>query len=159
MPLLIPGTLVANPLVTRRVQYLFQRIPTPAVGAAALVDVSSWDAVLVAMVNFRLVTSAVVASRFAALVWLDAGQNQLAFATTGFAQGANATLQFNFALGNALNTGSVSGFSMLTVPAVVIPTTDTLQISATGLDAGDQLSNITLAYFGIQLAGGLEGSG
>lgn len=120
-------------------------VPQPAAGANFSQVNDSGGHWLLQAIMFRLVTSAVVANRTAALL-ATAGEDRWFATAIGGNQTATTTVDYAAWAGSptALTTGPIRLFALPT-PGLLLPPGHVLASDVGGLDVGDQLSAIFLS--------------
>lgn len=101
-----------------------------------------------------LTTDSVVANRFIGIQLKDANNNIIAGLQDTIAVVASSTITINSYQG-ATQTNGASGFISLPLPTnLTVPVNGTVVLTIANMDAGDQLSQIVIAYTGSQSGSG-----
>jgi len=118
--------------------------PQVAAGASVTVPVPESESQLLVACRFRVATSAVVASRTPIVSVLGGDGISIVDAVSGFAITAGSTADFSFAAGLAEWDAAGSVFASGGLFAIPLAAGDSVQISLSSGDAGDQISRVRL---------------
>lgn len=116
--------------------------PQPAAGAGVTVSApkSEWQQLVA--VNFRLVTSAVVATRVPVVSVTDGSGVNIIGVAAGYGATANTTADYSFVVGlgewDQSNNANASG----PLPPLPLAEGDSIVVSVGAIDAGDQISRV-----------------
>jgi hypothetical protein len=119
-------------------------LPTPAPGVTFqhVID-GRWSERLYAAV-FRLTTSAVVANRFMSLQLLDNNAVRVAAAAASGAVAAATALRANLCVTIPVQANGTTGDTYGYIPDVLAPPGWSWVLSVSGIDAGDQVDQVSL---------------
>lgn len=115
-------------------------LPDPAVGAVLRHQVPGETFEMPQAFRYKLVTSAVVKNRFAAVTFLDGDKNSFLHVESNVAIPASTTAFLNFFINCGGNAFPNSGEGFASLPAILMPPGTFLQADVTGIDVGDQIS-------------------
>lgn len=119
-------------------------VANPAAGANFSATVPPGVAWEVISVELRLTTSAVVANRQTNLVFTDPTGLELGRLYYGAAVAASTVATITYMQGIGTSQGGSIGFQSLPSPSLPLLAGGTVATSISGIDTGDQLSNIAL---------------
>lgn len=116
--------------------------PQPAAGAGVTVGVPESEHQQLLAVAFRLVTSAVVATRTPVVSVTDGSGVNIVGVAAGFGTTASSTADYSFAVGlgewDQSNNANASG----ALPPFPLAEGDSIVISVGAIDVGDQISRV-----------------
>ena len=119
--------------------------PQPSVGSGFTVTVPESEYQTLLAVTFRIVTSAVVATRYPHVAVTDGSGIALIDVAAGYGVTASSTADYCFAYGLAeWDTASTSNASG-PIPAFPLREGDSIVLSVANIDAGDQVSRIRVS--------------
>jgi len=116
--------------------------PQPAAGQGVTVGVPESEYQTLIAVAFRLVTSAVAATRTPVVSVTDGSGVNIIGVAAGFGTTASSTVDYSFAVGlgewDQSNSANASGG----LPALPLSAGDSIVVSVGAIDVGDQLSRV-----------------
>jgi hypothetical protein len=121
-----------------------QQYANPAAGAAFLYRFPGETYTGIVAVSAQIVTSAVVANRYAEAAILDGDSAVITRVASPTAVAASTTRRTYFAADMGGTVTSPSGDEALPFPDTVFPPGFQLRVTANGIDIGDQVSNVKL---------------
>lgn len=92
-------------------------------------------------IRFRVTTSAAVANRFPAVVFLDGDNNTIMRVESTAAVVASSSAAFTFAVGMGANNFRASGEQYAPLPDMLLPAGFKVRIDVVAIDAADQISS------------------
>lgn len=127
------------------IEYPLRTVLAPAqtaAGAGVTVAMPESERQVAVAVAFRIVTSAVVATRVPRVTITDGSGVIIAGSVAGVTSAASLTTDYIFAVGGDAWTGAAGAVVSGPFPTVPMDAGDSLVISAALLDAGDQISRV-----------------
>ena len=113
-----------------------------AAGAGVTVPISEAEYQQLVAVSFRLVTSAVVATRRPAVAVTDGSGVAIVTVSSSITSAASLTTDYSFAVGVGASTGASGAAVSESLPALPLDGGDSIVISVAALDVGDQISRV-----------------
>jgi hypothetical protein len=113
-----------------------------AAGAGVTVPISEAEYQQLVAVSFRLVTSAVVATRRPAVAVTDGSGVAIVTVSSSITSAASLTTDYSFAVGVGASTGASGAAVSESLPALPLDGGDSIVISVAALDVGDLISRV-----------------